>query len=494
MSAAEFRSKYVRGRLPVLIRGLAKDWPSSSWMSEEEEMGKKEKGEEREALGSRYVNETLTKCNVEHSNMYVNLDKAPRHAAVRASLLGSYSNLTELTGDDLLSVCYADLPKRWLLASGLATGSNWHVDPLNTSAWNTLLHGVKRWALYPPSVRMPPGARAWAMGPQQPPAAQEMTHETFFPTKSPQGRSLSEHERGVMRGQGWWGVTAPWRISEPGVHEWFARVLPRLEHEKREPLPLQCTQRAGDTLFVPSGYWHAVLNLRATNYAFTHNFGSAENIEEVAAELSKRPQGSAPRHCLEQLQRLHSRHVAWFEASESTAAATTKRRNFPYLRYSGRGVERLLLGAGAGGGSVPRRQLLLFLSGDRTSDGAVEGAARALAKELLGRVVIVGVPAAESVELSAEAKKAVVALRKTFGVTQVATVQVRMVELGAVLFKHLPPPDVLTSLLRNGRAADEAAVARTLRTWCGGVLSRSAQPTLTAADRAMLAQLMQMLA
>lgn len=58
-------------------------------------------------------------------------------------------NASSGPGDLLKRACYADLPRRWLLLSGKDTGSAWHVDPLNTSAWNTLLIGHKRWALLP---------------------------------------------------------------------------------------------------------------------------------------------------------------------------------------------------------------------------------------------------------------------------------------------------------------------------------------------------------
>lgn len=59
----------------------------------------------------------------------------------------------QLRGDLLRRACYADLPRRWLLVSGKDTGSAWHVDPLNTSAWNTLLVGHKHWALMPRTTR-----------------------------------------------------------------------------------------------------------------------------------------------------------------------------------------------------------------------------------------------------------------------------------------------------------------------------------------------------
>ena len=79
----------------------------------------------------------------------------------RPCFLHDYSSPT-LFDEDLMALSTDDdasiddnetrPPFRWFLLGARGSGTDIHRDPPNTAAWNALLSGRKRWALFPPHL------------------------------------------------------------------------------------------------------------------------------------------------------------------------------------------------------------------------------------------------------------------------------------------------------------------------------------------------------
>ncbi|CAM9319956.1 unnamed protein product, partial [Ascophyllum nodosum] len=106
---------------------------------------------------------------------------------------------------------------RWLLIGPKRSGSAVHSDPLATSAWNTLISGRKLWFIAPPYME-----------------------DVVMPTR------------------------------DKVVSRWFIEEMPKLRAKYEDEIGIY-VQHPGETIFVPSFWVHAVLNIDDT-VAVTQNF------------------------------------------------------------------------------------------------------------------------------------------------------------------------------------------------------------------------------
>lgn len=129
----------------------------------------------------------------------------------------------------------------WIIAGPGNSGSTFHKDPNSTSAWNQLLSGMKLWIMLPPDIS-PPGVIA-----------------------------DSEEEN----------VTAPLSLSEwvnSGFFNDCIKLCQQNTKDKKYCL-IGCTF-PGETIYVPSNWWHSVINIE-DSIAMTGNFVPQENLFKV---------------------------------------------------------------------------------------------------------------------------------------------------------------------------------------------------------------------
>jgi histone arginine demethylase JMJD6 len=244
-STEKFIKHYIKKERPCMIKHAMDEWPAmSKWSLEyfqrehahdKFRVGDNDKGDAVRISMKQFLKYCFEgDARQDDSPLYV-FDEKYRLAGggTNRTLFADYQVPTYFQADlfDLLPDKHRP-PHRWVVIGPERSGTNLHVDPLGSGAWNAVISGTKRWVLFPPTT--------------------------------------PKHL-----------VTEVKRTYDSEGISWFHSVWTNMSDEKKHELgAVEFVQRAGDCVFVPGGWWHAVVNLEFT-IAVTQNFAHPAQAEYI---------------------------------------------------------------------------------------------------------------------------------------------------------------------------------------------------------------------
>lgn len=246
LSQSRFREQYEEPGRPVVITGVVNTWDAYRKWSPDALVAKYKDTKFHVAgyeytLGD-YCHYLLSVQQYDDQVMLL-FDK---HFGEKVPEMAADYETPKYFSEDLFSVFGKEKRPdyRWLIVGPERSGSQWHIDPNCTSAWNAVILGRKKWILFPPNVTPP----------------------------------------GVMPSEDGSEVHAP--VS---VMEWFLNFYEPASEMGKSVGAIECVVGQGEMIFIPAGWWHVVLNLDFS-VAVTQNYVSSSNVVDVAQWLHDRPE------------------------------------------------------------------------------------------------------------------------------------------------------------------------------------------------------------
>ncbi|CAI2370959.1 unnamed protein product [Moneuplotes crassus] len=256
LSVEDFIENYQIPNKPVIIEGCADDWPAmKSWNFKQLyedfgevdfEIGEDEIGTPVTVKLKEYLQYMV--FNHDDSPMYLfhrNLHKCPE----MKRLLEDYE-VPKYFREDYQQIFDEKYKPdyNWFLIGPRRSGSYVHYDPFSMSAWNTSLFGHKRWILFEPDM-----------------------------------------DRAVVEGE---EFKTDQNLDNYTAIDHVLNIYPKLLESGLVKKKYEFVQKKGDTIFLPSKWWHVVLNVDDT-IAITQNFTNQANFEKVWRSFRRTKKRSA---------------------------------------------------------------------------------------------------------------------------------------------------------------------------------------------------------
>ena len=276
------RRQYIDQGRPVIVAGLVRPdrWALTRWVERAVRADHVMDGEP-DAKITRFLQQELRRVQLLGFNQYGDLNQyGPDLLASGYEAPSTIVGAAAGHGDLIRSTCGTDWTFHWMLVAARGVSTAPHVDQLNTTAWNTLLLGGKLWVLGPPS-HLPPGVAA------------DDHNEDHAPSRE----AMRSYDYGTTSDK--WGEEMPWTFARSSLSKEHSKYF-----ETSSGAGLRCVLRPNETIFVPSGWWHAVYNTQAS-IAITENVANVASLHKVLAELLARPRGSRPWKCAKELAKRH---------------------------------------------------------------------------------------------------------------------------------------------------------------------------------------------